>query len=144
MILTSNYFLTYFYKVIFTRLQAVLNGSIYIPNSNHFGYVYTVFIYTIIFMFSYLAAQSTPQTRNFPEISAVILSVLIYDAVYFLTTGLFLGNLVPGISNTSVSLIGDKLSGLNLVYCVLITPVILTGLFFAGCSLYEKHFERSI
>jgi len=144
MILTSNYFLTYLYKFVFARLQTVLNGSVFIPNADHFGHVYTVFIYTIIFMFSYLAAQSTRQTRNFPEASAFILSVIIYDAVYFLTTGLFLGNLVPDISNTYVSLIGDKLSGLNLVYCVLITPVILVCLFFAGCSLYEKHFERSI
>ena len=144
MILTSNYFLTYFYTFVFARLQKVLNGSVFIPNADHFGYVYTVFIYTIIFMFSYLAAHSTRQPRKFPEILAIILSVLIYDAVYFITTGLFLGNLIPGISNTSVSLIGDKLSGLNLVYCVLITPVILVCLFFAGCSLYEKHFERSI
>ena len=142
-ILTSSFFLTFIYKLVFNRLQDVLSGSTFIPNSGNSGYVFTVFIYSIIFMFSYLAAQSTGLTRILPEISAIVISALMYEIVYFLTTGIFLGNRIPWISGTSVFLIGDNLSGQNMIYCTLITLVILAGLFFFGCSLYEKHFERS-
>jgi len=142
-ILTSSFYLTLIYKLVYDRLQDVLSGSAFIPNAGNFGYVPAVFIYSIIFMFSYLAAQSNRLTRILPEISAIVISGLMYDAVYFITTGLFLGNRIPWISGTSVSLIGDNLSGQSMIYCILITSVILVGLFFAGCSLYEKHFERS-